>query len=623
MLAEEKKATERDAINGAFYYQLSDYFIEKLGGNNSKNFKLTHRETGEKIVLKVENRLGLTNHAASQLRKHGLSDVLTPILAENRVTIDLPADKNGKVEKATRNVQFTTFCLGSDLEKAAKKHKKNDTARICDALDIYTQMVDILGVIEANGCVFSDMKNSNWLLDAKGNLRIADTKGFFFADKYGLIDAQDTDGINGVCGINFPCTPTMTPIKNFWTKKPTPEQAHVYMLGKNLYQYLTDCSMLEFASNPENTNPNLVKVKKVDELNFSAPIFQTEEGMKLEATIKKLMVTKLSERPSLDDAKEMFEEVREILKQMDDPPEQIKNPPVRETSAVCKHVKACTALMNPLKASEKMDALIEIAGLKMGEVKTPEGRESLQNILKNLDASSSDESIEEAKQNIEKIEPEFKACRDLLIEIATHRITTGKLTDTKMDVFLKTNGAAINDAKTQGDITALQTKLERTLEGLKSSKPYINEIEKLITKPQKNIFGLETKKEKKGMPEKREEVRAAILNVDLEKRADIANNLTVLKALGSQRKTYIKAKKKSSAPKKHRSYLKPRQHRPFRKYTKKAAKAKKEKKAKMLGKFEKFKVTHQKNRSKMVEQKSQQDQKKSSNHIETDPTFKL
>ena len=254
-----------------------------LGGYNSRNFKIQPNDGSSPYVLKVENRFGMSKLPVVHLQESVLKDKLAPVMAARQSTCIV----NKKHE--TRTVLVTEFYAHSDLMTYGQQYKSDDAKRVKTAFDIYSQMLDILMALDKEGCAFADMKNENWLIDSNGILTIADTKSVIFFRKDGLIDFRIHDGNFGSFVLSLFLAP---PEVVKWGPPISADKMHVFMLGKNLYQYLTNCD-----------NEYLYDRDDIEQLNFSSPIFKTESGEKLEQLIKKMIISVPDARISLESAK--------------------------------------------------------------------------------------------------------------------------------------------------------------------------------------------------------------------------------------------------------------------------------------------------------------------------------
>lgn len=259
--------SEKEPEYAEFQAFLSNHTITFLGGGNSKNFQISSLHEGYEFVLKIDSRLDMPKSVESHLRAHSLSGILTNIFAERRVSF---TSQDGTT--LTKTIVITEYCNGGDLD-ACSAAKVTAEKKISTALNIYRQMAAILLDIEHDECAFPDMKNTNWLMNAKGQLRIADTKSFVFTDAVGRINFSVPS--NRWCRLIS--TTYMGP-PELYTATFSADKMHAYMLGKNLYQYLTGCSNRYLSNRHDGRH-----------YDFSAPLFQTENGNILKSLIQKMI----------------------------------------------------------------------------------------------------------------------------------------------------------------------------------------------------------------------------------------------------------------------------------------------------------------------------------------------
>ncbi|KTD56363.1 serine/threonine protein kinase [Legionella santicrucis] len=277
--------------NAEFNQFLNKNSISYLGGNNSKNFKITPNDGSSPYVLKIENRLGMPKYPVHYLRQNALKEVLTPECAERQ-------------SKSGLNLVVTDFCSDGNLLTHSKNHGSDDLNRIKAAHHLYTQMLHIVMEMSQHGCAFPDKKNTNWMVE-KNKLKISDTKSFFPYKKDGSIDS---DTINKTTGGSFVTTQCLNP-PEFKTRLElgapiSAEKMHAFMLGKNLYQYLTQCTLDE-----------LHGINDAFQFNFHYPIFQSHEGKKLMALIQDLVKYDPKNRISLYDAANRLDNLMQEKKQ--------------------------------------------------------------------------------------------------------------------------------------------------------------------------------------------------------------------------------------------------------------------------------------------------------------------
>ncbi|MCR9192297.1 MAG: hypothetical protein NXI01_06505 [Gammaproteobacteria bacterium] len=287
-----------------FLALIDNYDIEIMKGNNSKNFTLTDKTTDAITVLKVEKRMSVPKEGAHHLRTHSMAETFTPIQSERQAMCIDPNTKSATV----RTILFTTFEQGGDLEYHAKTHP-NLEKKLDDALFIYIQMALILEKIQADGHVFLDMKNSNWLIDSFGELLIADTKSFLWSDDEEEREVQRTHIKNTFYSVL--CSYQMNPPEYYdYANKDASisvEKLHAFMLGKNLYQYMETCEANGFLrldqmrdmQKLENIKSKDSYIHRARDLPFTNTIFETERGKEIKRLIGMLVLEDPEDRITL------------------------------------------------------------------------------------------------------------------------------------------------------------------------------------------------------------------------------------------------------------------------------------------------------------------------------------
>lgn len=283
----EKLYQAGDQGKNAYDAFWASHRIRALGGSNSKNFVIQNIRTLEQQVLKIENRLGnpkQPERALENTKNTILLSALTPNHAE-RQTLYFDFNANQQV---SRTLLVTDFCSGSNVETYCENIPNTD-AKIIQAISINLRMAEILQGMQAEQRAFPDMKNTNWLIDDKNHVRLADRKAFIATDSNGNIP-PNADVIQ---------TAYMSAPEILYNSPDfhSAEKMHVYMLGKNLYQTLTGCSYKDFYKNKFS---NHVRTD-ASELDFSAAIFQTPQGAELKQLIQSTVLNNPNKRLSLDE----------------------------------------------------------------------------------------------------------------------------------------------------------------------------------------------------------------------------------------------------------------------------------------------------------------------------------
>ncbi|MFJ1268275.1 hypothetical protein ACD661_06880 [Legionella lytica] len=448
-----------------FQVFLHTHTIMSLGGRNSHNFKITNTYTGHNLVLKIDFREKYPRHADIHLRKRSLENVCTPIWAERDASF-----LNQKGQCITRTLLVTDYCQGSDLESYAQ-FSRPLSELITLALNIYLQMASLLRNIVLDGCAFTDMKNSNWLLN-NGVLKLADTKSFLFIDESGLLNMSIPENywFYGVTGTIDLIPPELN------CRLPPPssaDKAHTFMLGKNLYQFLTKV-------------PDLDDVigEKTD---FSAPIFLTPSGVLLKELIIKLTQEDSKLRPS------MSEVISELTK-----------------------IKLVQAYITQFRQYKRgfNDLEIEKAILGTGEY--------LAKITNDTELPLLEHKLNAIKDTIYEnmqIGELKKACASLLKEIKKFRFGS---VDLEMAQFRAKNLLQIDNAQTKEELKQIKSELEKLVKQM-AKHPVIKEMHDIIAK-----FRNEHRFYTIGMNAKAQRIEDAMAKVPLLERFNIAQQKSAL-----------------------------------------------------------------------------------------------
>lgn len=271
--------------NAEFDEFLMNNGITYLGGSNSKNFKISPYDGSKPYVLKVENRMGSCKLPVVHLRKGALQDTLTTVMAERPGTIQ---QKEGVI---TRTLLTTELCSGGDLMAHSKKQGLNSTLRSEKAINIYSQMNDVLLAISDAGCAFPDMKNANWLIDEHDKVLLADTKAFVFSDN-GLLDFTTLKKNGSALLSTQYINPPEFRKELYEGRSISVDKMQAFMLGKNLYEYVSQCDALD-----------LYGKNDASQLKFNQIIFKTDKGKALKSLIEDLVKEDPANRISLEDAR--------------------------------------------------------------------------------------------------------------------------------------------------------------------------------------------------------------------------------------------------------------------------------------------------------------------------------
>lgn len=553
----------------AFRIFLQNHRIEYLGGANAKNFKITPLLGGLPQVLKIDDRLDAPKDAEEGLRRGELREVLSPIYAERHGSY-----KNKDGQTITRRLSLTDYYPNGNLEARAAKEVGDDACfRLPSALKLYTQMAEIVTKVALGGCVFPDMKNTNWLVDSTDTLHIADTKSLVARDASGNYDFNNPANTWYVPGITI--TPYLQPPE--YTKKTTTplsvDHIHAYALGKNLYQYLTGCSIKYLYARNDSSA-----------YDFGAEIFKSEAGIELKKLIEGMIHTDPTARTPMHEVLSKLTELRIVYSEYPipvwPPDSEALSAEKRESrvalamlqknsfglndtematfieakisainaakdtdqiSQIHEDIQRATALTSPpdavlLEFAKQCDdytfassAMKEEAlriRKKMGEIPIEERR-------------GDGEAYRQIKARIAALQPilaEIKQSRSLLAELWTYRFGDD---DAKMRAYLNGVERVINTATTREQILAVEADVRAIV--AKQQEPVVVGIRESIRSFRENSMGFFNYVTTTGMQDKASKIEDAMSGVALDKRNTVMDDPTpdarkVCEALAARRK---------------------------------------------------------------------------------------
>lgn len=242
--------------------EFDGYQIKCISAGNAKNFILTPLDPNvPKFIIRIDDRLGGARANDAEIRKTELAKFLTPIAGTRLIS-------SGKFNPT---ILITTVCPnGNPLDHA--KNNVTIVEKIQGASEIYSQMAHIFLRMQAHNVFCPDGKNENWLLDDKNQLCVADNKSWMFS-KDGYHDIDETFSKNCLA---YGAQPSLIANIGFMpsyinNQRFEIDKMHCYMLGNNMYQYLTGCSNALLHSGV---------------LDFDEPVFKTPDGQQFVEMIK-------------------------------------------------------------------------------------------------------------------------------------------------------------------------------------------------------------------------------------------------------------------------------------------------------------------------------------------------
>ena len=452
----EKSDTSAEAKS--FREFLSNHEINFLGGGNSKNFSVTNTNDQSTLVLKVDNRLDMPRNVEVHLRGQ-LSNNFAPNHAERQLTYDDPDEG-----LQSRTLLVTEYYSGSDVYDY-RKQAKTYPDLVGSACDVFSQMADVMVQIQKQGCMFPDAKLTNWLVDKDGKLIIADTKSFVFTDEHGRYRKTD-DGKplpgNEYVGLLF--TDSFNPPEfdrtSPYAGKVTADSTHAYILGKNLYTFVTG----KFDDNESG-----------DKLDFRSEAFKTAKGVELKALIEDLVRPNPEDRiPVADAHSRLFDIIKnEIFNDLEslkfgskdetmnrfirDKKEQLKaaenNP--EERSKIINELKATVTALKADEAANEVRKIVTNYREKAGlfTVGMNEKADKIESAMSKVPI--------EARKNL-LASPESK---EVLQALASHRYL-GK----RGNVYYKPGTEEINTEKAATTYKNFKSRFNEQMQSMKTSK---------------------------------------------------------------------------------------------------------------------------------------------------------
>lgn len=274
-------------------YEFKEFFkshtIENIGGGNSRNFAI---KSANNIVcvLKAEFRFSQPLVVEEAIRANPtLNSVMTPVHVRHPAVYTKPKDINKAKDRDKEfRLLVTDYCANGNLEMHSKRIS-DPASRWGSALKIYGQMANILNQFAQEGYAFPDMKNTNWLVDEHGDVRIADSKSFVSIDRTNkkLKIPQDNPQ-----HLSLVTTHYMQPsdFSEVYKNGCDADKLHVHLWARNMFQYLTQCDRYDL-SKPERIPP--------ETYDFTHDVFKSVPGKQLKALLEFCLKSKPDERPPM------------------------------------------------------------------------------------------------------------------------------------------------------------------------------------------------------------------------------------------------------------------------------------------------------------------------------------
>jgi serine/threonine protein kinase len=514
---------EDDEIYAQYQEFFQNHSINFEAGSNSKNFSIVAQDQTE-YILKLENRLNAPKEVDIYVREEVIPDIITPIYAscDTQYTTE-----DGRTLSGT--IILTKLCEEGSLEDIAKTNLSNEQ-RTSLGLEYFTQMSQILNRISNGNCFFADMKNANWLVDEKGRIYIADTKSFLYTTADGIYDPN----IEANEGYSLLKTSQFSPDEFFARKTFSANKAHIAILGKNLYQFLTGCA------------PNYLEER---EYNFNKAIFKTGEGTRLRTLIERTTKSDPDSRPSMNEVLTELNQISDLIALKDEATEVLKsianyNLDINADQILKDYIRTQLLAIQEEGNTDNLERKKLILNNKLTSLRDntltteilnfintsldsldnfPSGLTeqiiALKNELLNIPLDKRGSNTEEVQklkaktQDLQECSTKYLACIRLLEKIELHRISAD---DTEMNKFIEEKKLLLEKASSPNEFKKIEEELFNALKCMEDSIELIDNIKQVIAQ-----FKTDTNPLKRGKKAKGDRIESALCAVPIEERKDI------------------------------------------------------------------------------------------------------
>lgn len=265
---------------------------------NSRNFiieKKPRDPTNPTFVLKVDARLGNAKSAEDKLRESGFQRVYSSYGEERQATFTAPNN-----QPITAGLVLTNFFHNSDLYHYMCNQRKTNVFDVGQATNFFIQMSTMMSDMQSHGVVLPDAKLENWMVNDNNELIITDTKSLAHVTPPDTLDYYSQQSENKWIGLIW--THHLTPPEFIQRTPFSVDKMNSYLLGKNIYLYLTNCS-----------NTLLDHKHSFNDVDFNHEIFKTPVGKVYKNLIISLVKPNAKERISIKEAQAQLQFINDHL----------------------------------------------------------------------------------------------------------------------------------------------------------------------------------------------------------------------------------------------------------------------------------------------------------------------
>jgi hypothetical protein len=266
--------------------QLNGFNVTYLGGGNNKNWLAINEETGSQFVLRLEP-------ADDRIVDYSLVDemkndkVIKNNLAQDYFYCPVTLPQQGNNSKRYINVAVSEFCSDSNLHNyhlnTVANSPEKDKSCYLGTLDAIEQVAKIASDFNQKNMGYMDIKATNFLRKANGQLITADTKSVVRTDQDNRVPVNEIS------------THFEPPEFTLGTEPFVEAESYmVYQIGLMAYD-------LMLSTKEYNAQEIILDhLQKKESLNFNLPIFNTPIGKGIKELIEMTLDATPDSRPPLD-----------------------------------------------------------------------------------------------------------------------------------------------------------------------------------------------------------------------------------------------------------------------------------------------------------------------------------
>ena len=253
-----------------------------LSGGNTKNFLVTNTATGVSQVFGVRNKKGVLSDLSKEIRQE---------LERDRLISTTWVQKNSQ-EHERYSLFVTDYFPSGSLNKCYDRKTLTHSERYQQCSENIQKMIIGFQGLEKRGVLFPDAKVTNWMIGSEGNLIIADTKSLVTIEQ--ISKSKTNVGLIATSGYIPPEINKIIPPE----QEINIEKVHAFILGANLYDYLTG-----------KEPPKIILPE-----HFTQPIFEGIIGKQYKDLIVNLTQTEPLSRMSLNQAMKELKFINLLVK---------------------------------------------------------------------------------------------------------------------------------------------------------------------------------------------------------------------------------------------------------------------------------------------------------------------